>query len=94
MITIQNLEALGFKNVKSPFTTKLEWVAGEEDVDVCGTIWNKRPIIHYDIDTQIAKTVRGEFCIVSRKCDTVQELKKFAESIKFLFHISDVMLSF
>lgn len=92
MITIQNLKSLKFKITESPFTNKLEWTVGKEDIEAFGKFLGKNPIIYYDIDSQIAKTIRGEFTIISRKCDTEQELKKFSESIKFLFNISDVML--
>lgn len=88
MLNKFQLRSLGFRLEKSNFIDKLYFVLGEEDIEVCGLILRKQPIIFYDIDTQTARVSRGEFCVISRKCETVECLNKFIESISFLFNLT------
>jgi hypothetical protein len=92
MITTQNLTELGFSEILDVFTGKQVWVLGEEDTEICGNPC-KLPILYYNIETQTCKVVRGEFCVVQRECKSEEEIRKFVESINFLFHISVVINS-
>lgn len=91
MITEENLEALGFENIKSPFSSKMEWVIGKED-DRYG-ICKNLPIVYYDIEMQYANYIHGEFSRVGRRCETEEEIIKYVDCLKFLFKFSDDKLS-
>lgn len=92
MITTQNLTELGFSEIFDVFTGKKVWVLGEEDTEICGKPC-KLPILYYNIETQTCKVSRGEFCVVQRECKSEEEIRKFVESINFLFRISVVINS-
>lgn len=87
MVTEDDLRYLGFKKVQNPYKKFAEYFTlGEETIDFCGPYW-KAPLIEYDIDTQICRTARGEFCTVSRKCETELEIKLFINAVTFLFNL-------
>ena len=90
MITTQNLTDLGFKKILDVFSGKQIWVLGEEDTKICGNPC-RLPIVYYNIETQSCKVVRGECCVVQRECKSNEEIRRFVESINFLFHISVVI---
>jgi hypothetical protein len=92
MITTQNLTDLGFKEILDVFSGRQVWVLGEEDTEICGNPC-RLPILYYNIETQTCKVSRGEFCVVQRECKSEEEIRKFVESINFLFHISVVINS-
>ena len=92
MITTQNLTDLGFKEILDSFSGKQVWVLDEEDTEICGNPC-KLPILYYNIEIQTCKVVMGEFCVVQRECKSEEEIRKFVESINFLFHISVVINS-
>ncbi len=83
----QELEDLGFKKTNDPFTKKQVWVLGKENVDICGEIC-ALPVFYYNIEKQTIKIHRGEFSIIQRKCETIEDVRKFVECINFLFNKS------
>lgn len=86
MVTIQDLEKLEFKNELNLFGGKMEWHIGEEITEFAG-LKLTTPTVIYDIETQRATSIRGEFCVISRVCETDEEIVKFLEAVKFLFNI-------
>ena len=60
-------------------------VIGFEEDDFIGSK-TILPIIYYNIDKQLCSTNRGEFCIIGRKCETIEEIINFVYCINFLFH--------
>jgi hypothetical protein len=88
MITTQNLTELGFNEILDVFTGKQVWGLGEEDTEICGNPC-RLPILYYNIETQTCNVSRG----VQRECKSEEEIRKFVESINFLFHISVVINS-
>ncbi len=91
MITIDDLKKIGFSNEPDSWFGKKYWHIGSELIYIHGTP-DLQPVVFYDIEIQQAQAVRGEFCLISRKCETSAELMKFCQSIKFLFRIDDKYL--
>lgn len=87
-MTIEELLEIGFKEIHNPFTeNETMFVLGEEKAGTHGNLC-MLPIIYYDIKSFQCKTIRGEFCVIARKCETVEEIIKFVEAVNFLFELN------
>lgn len=80
----KKLESIGFKYKQCKITGKYVWGKGEKTVDVCGTLYEDF-VVSYDIENKICKSVISEFCVITKKCETIEEINEFSRSINFLF---------
>lgn len=58
---------------------------------MCSLEKRKLPIIYYNTETQTCRVVKDEFCSIQRECKSEEEIKKFVESINFLFHLKIIV---
>lgn len=85
MITEAQLIEIGFTKNKSPYTGREMWYFGTvEETDVLGDT-GPEPIIRFDPESQNAITVRSQFTIIERKCETHVALVEFVRCIQFLY---------
>lgn len=85
MIAENYLKELGFKEEMSPYTGKMVWNFGEEEVTDVSGCKVKEPIITYDPYQRNARISRSQFEIIERKCIDLQDLIKFVDCIQFLY---------
>ena len=86
MITHIELLDLGFTYEKDIFSSKSLWFLGEEEYDMFSNL-HKIRIMSYNEESQICHIVRGEFTVISRKCETYNEVCEFIKSVSFLFKL-------
>ena len=78
MIVENDLKGLGFEYVQTPWKKEMTWIHtknGHDSTDY---------IIDYDIKTQKAKALFGEFSQISRECTNHKDVVKFIDAIYFL----------
>ena len=78
MIGKNELKVAVFNYVQTPWKEEKTWVFVYDLKDSINCN------IEYDIESQTAKTVLSEFCIISRKCENYKDLKTFINAIEFI----------
>lgn len=79
MIDKDDLKFIGFDYQQTPWREAKQWI----HLDF-GRYDSSNYLISYDVETKYATSVLGEFSIISRKCENVEDLKKFIDAIYFI----------